>query len=113
MQNPKHILVIRFSSMGDVAMTVPVLKNLLDQNPTVKITVVSNAFFEPLFSGLQRCNFHPAYLKERHKGLGGMFRLFKELTNLYKFDVVIDLHSVLRAHLLSFFFKIKRVSIAT
>ena len=113
MQNPKHILVIRFSSMGDVAMTVPVLKNLLDQNPTVKITVVSNAFFEPLFSGLQRCNFHPAYLKERHKGFGGMFRLFKELTNLYKFDVVIDLHSVLRAHLLSFFFKINRVSVAT
>ncbi len=113
MQNPKHILVIRFSSMGDVAMTVPVLKNVLDQNPTVKITVVSNAFFEPLFSGLERCHFHPAYLKERHKGLRGMFRLFKELSNLSQYDAVIDLHSVLRSHLLSFFFKMSGVAIAT
>lgn len=99
--------------MGDVAMTVPVLKNVLDQNPDLKITIVSNAFFEPLFSGLERCYFHPAYLKERHKGFGGMYRLFKELTNLYKFDAVIDLHSVLRSHLLSLFFKMSRLSIAT
>jgi len=30
----KTMLVIRFSSMGDVAMTVPVLKNLLQQHPS-------------------------------------------------------------------------------
>jgi ADP-heptose:LPS heptosyltransferase len=98
--------------MGDVAMTVPVLKNVLDQNPDVKITVVSNAFFEPLFVGLQRCSFHPAYLKGRHKGFRGMFRLFKDLGNIAKFDAVIDLHSVLRSHLLSIFFKMSGVAIA-
>ena len=112
LKNPQHILVIRFSSMGDVAMTVPVLKNLLDQNPEVKITVVSNAFFEPLFMGLERCSFHPAFLKGRHKGFSGMFRLFKDLKNISKFDAVIDLHSVLRSHLLSIFFKISGVTIA-
>ena len=47
---PAHILVIRFSAMGDVAMTVPVLKNLLQQNQDLQITVVSNAFFKPLFT---------------------------------------------------------------
>jgi ADP-heptose:LPS heptosyltransferase len=112
LQSPKHILVIRFSSMGDVAMTVPVLKNLLDQNTELKITIVSNAFYEPLFMGLERCYFHPAYLMESHKGFGGMYRLFKELTNLYKFDAVIDLHSVLRSQLLSIFFKISGLPIA-
>jgi ADP-heptose:LPS heptosyltransferase len=40
---PKHILVIRFSAMGDVAMTVPVVKQVLQQNPGLQITFVSNA----------------------------------------------------------------------
>jgi len=53
MPGKKHILVMRFSSMGDVAMTVPVLKALLAQNPDVQITYVSRpqfaAFFLPTF----------------------------------------------------------------
>ena len=63
MQIPKHILVIRFSAMGDVAMTVPVIKNVLQQNPELRITVVSNAFLQPLFENIDRCNFYPAHLK--------------------------------------------------
>ena len=106
MSSPAHILVIRFSAMGDVAMTVPVLKNALDQNPQLQITVVSNAFFAPLFEGLERCNFHPAYLKEKHKGAVGIYRLFKELKKIATFDAVADLHSVLRSSLLLTFFKL-------
>ena len=33
---PKHILLIRLSAMGDVAMTVPVLRALVLQHPEVK-----------------------------------------------------------------------------
>ena len=93
--------------MGDVAMTVPVLKSALDQNPQLQITVVSNAFFAPLFEGMERCNFHPAYLKEKHKGTVGIYRLFKELKKIATFDAVADLHSVLRSSLLLTFFKIR------
>ncbi len=92
--------------MGDVAMTVPVLKNALDQNPQLQITVVSNAFFAPLFEGLDRCNFHPAHLKSTHKGAVGMYDLFRELVKQHKFDAVADLHSVLRSSLLKTFFKL-------
>ena len=35
--------------MGDVAMTVPVLRALVLQYPEVKITVVSRPFFQPFF----------------------------------------------------------------
>jgi ADP-heptose:LPS heptosyltransferase len=111
-QQPKHILVIRFSAMGDVAMTVPVIKNILLQNPSLQITVVSNAFFKPLFDGLERCNFHPAYLKEKHRGAAGMFRLYKELKTAAAFDAIADLHNVLRSKLLSFFFKISSLPAA-
>ena len=40
----KHILVIRLSAMGDVAMTVPVLRALTLQHPEVKITVLTRSF---------------------------------------------------------------------
>ena len=32
-KEPKHILVIRLSAMGDVAMTVPVLRAFTKQHP--------------------------------------------------------------------------------
>lgn len=40
----EHILVIRFSAMGDVAMTVPVIQSLAKQYPKVRITVLSRPF---------------------------------------------------------------------
>jgi ADP-heptose:LPS heptosyltransferase len=113
LNTPQHILVIRFSAMGDVAMTVPVIKNVLQQNPHITITVVSNAFLQPLFSNIDRCNFHPAYLQQKHKGIVGLYRLFKELQRVHKFTAVADLHGVLRASILKFFFKFTNASIAT
>ena len=112
MSSPQHILVIRFSAMGDVAMTVPVLKNALDQNLHLQITVVSNAFFAPLFEGLERCHFHPAYLTTKHKGAAGIYRLFKELKKATAFDAIADLHSVLRSALLRTFFKLGGYKVA-
>jgi ADP-heptose:LPS heptosyltransferase len=112
-QQTQHILVIRFSAMGDVAMTVPVIKNVLQQNPQLQITVVSNASLQPLFQGIERCHFHPAYLKAQHKGVGGIYRLFKELQGRNKFTAIADLHSVLRSSLLKIFFGVSGHTMAT
>ena len=46
---PTHIAVMRLSAMGDVAMTVPVLRALVNEYPQVKITVISRPFFQPFF----------------------------------------------------------------
>ncbi|WP_394767949.1 glycosyltransferase family 9 protein [Ferruginibacter sp.] len=112
MPAPAHILVIRFSAMGDVAMTVPVLKNLLQQNQYLQITVVSNAFFKPLFTGLERCHFHAAHLKKEHKGVTGIYRLYKELKALKPFTAIADLHGVLRSFNLRLFFGFSNIPIA-
>ena len=48
----EHILVIRFSALGDVAMTVPVVWSLAHQYPDVRITVLSRISSRPLFEGL-------------------------------------------------------------
>ena len=68
MSNIKHILVIRLSAMGDVAMTVPILRAFSLQYPDVKVTVVSRPFFEPFFKGIKNIDFFAVDLNERHKG---------------------------------------------
>ena len=113
MQAPRHILVIRFSSMGDVAIAVPVIKNVLQQNSHVHTTIVSNAFFEPLFQNIERCSFYATDLKGRHKGIAGIFRLHKELKSIYTFDAIADLHNVLRSSLLKIFFYFDKIAKAT
>lgn len=99
---PKHILVIRLSAMGDVAMTVPVLRAFIEQYPEVKITVLTKAFFAPFFRDLVNVEVFPADIKGKHKGIIGLYKLSKELRSL-KFDVVADLHNVLRSKILKAF----------
>lgn len=98
--------------MGDVAMTVPLIQQCLQQHPQLRITVVSNAFLQPLFEPMERCFFHPADLKGRHKGIGGMYRLYRELKQQQQFDAVVDLHDVLRSKMLRKYFVWKGVPIA-
>lgn len=100
---PNHILAIRFSAMGDVAMTVPVLRALTAQHPELKVTVVTRGLFKPFFQDLENVNVYEADLTGKHKGVLGLFKLSKELKAL-GIDVVADLHNVLRSKILKFFF---------
>lgn len=103
MSKPKHILVIRLSAMGDVAMTVPVLKAFTQQYPEVKITVLTREFFKPFFRDLPNVEVFAADLKKKHKGVLGLFKLSRQLKKL-KIDAIADLHNVLRTKILKFFF---------
>ena len=103
MNNNRHLLVIRLSAMGDVAMTVPVLKVLTETYPQLKITVLTRAFFAPLFNRLENVDVHIADVKDKHKGAAGLWRLYKEIRSI-KVDAVADLHNVLRSNILKRFF---------
>lgn len=107
----RHILVIRFSAMGDVAMLVPVLKNLLNQYPDLTVTVVSSAFFAPIFQNIDRCSFHAADLKKIHKGIPGLWKLHREIKKGNRIDAIADLHNVLRSKILRSFFLLKKKGI--
>ncbi|MCB4798343.1 glycosyltransferase family 9 protein [Neotamlana laminarinivorans] len=102
MSNSKHILVIRLSAMGDVAMTVPVLRALTKQYPELKITVLTRAFFAPFFRDLQNVEVLAADVKGKHKGVLGLYKLSQEIKTL-GVDAVADLHNVLRSKILKFF----------
>ncbi|RYZ19709.1 MAG: glycosyltransferase family 9 protein [Chitinophagaceae bacterium] len=100
-----HLLVFRFSSLGDVAMTVPVLRLALEQHPELEITYVSTAFVRPLFSDLPRLRFVAADLKGMHKGVPGLYRLFRELRAGGRYTGIADLHNVLRTKMLRAYFR--------
>jgi ADP-heptose:LPS heptosyltransferase len=99
--------------MGDVAMTIPVLQQLLQQHPHVRITVLTQKFLAPLFEPLTRTTVYPVETKGKHKGLSGLYRLWLELKKQYRFDAVADLHNVLRSKIVSFFFKASGTPTAT
>ncbi len=92
----QHIAVIRLSALGDVAMTVPVIRAFVAQHPNVKVTFVSRPFFQPLFEGIPNLDFFAVDLKSRHKGIVGLFRLYSDLRQL-DIDAIADLHNVLRS----------------
>lgn len=95
----QHIAVMRLSAMGDVAMTVPVLRAFVLQNPEVKLTVISRPFFKTFFEGIPNVSFFAFDEKKRHKGFLGLLRLFQDLKQL-NIDAFADLHNVLRSKII-------------
>nr|WP_159024233.1 glycosyltransferase family 9 protein [Formosa sp. L2A11] len=89
--------------MGDVAMSVPVLRALTTQYPHLKVTVLTRPFFEPFFRDLDQVSVYDADLKGEHKGVFGLYKLSKSLKKL-NIDAVADIHNVLRSKILKIFF---------
>ena len=102
----EHILVIRFSSLGDIAMTVPVIWSLAHQYPDIRITVLSRKYARVLFDDLApNVNFMEADLKVEYHGIKGLNALYRRLT-AKQFTKVADLHNVLRSEYLRMRFNI-------
>jgi ADP-heptose:LPS heptosyltransferase len=100
----KRILVIRLNAIGDVAMTVPVIWSLSKAYPDTEITFVSQKFATGIIKYIPGVKIFEADLKGRHKGFGGLIRLFFDLKKLGKFDLIADLHDVLRTKFIRLLF---------
>jgi ADP-heptose:LPS heptosyltransferase len=103
-----RILVTRLSALGDVALLVPVLKKFTDQHPEHELMVVSRSFLKPLFDPLP-VRFYAAEVYGKHKGLKGLWRLHKELRKAFDPELVLDMHAVMRTHVLGNFFKLQGI----
>ena len=102
---------MRLSAMGDVAMTIPVLRAFVQQYPTVQLTVISRPFFKPFFNGIPNISFFAFDEKERHKGVAGLLRLFQGLKKL-NIDAFADLHNVLRSQVIRNLFALSGKKVA-
>ena len=111
--NKTTLLAVRFSAMGDVAMTIPVMKQVLDTYPDLTIVFVTNKNWGALCQGIPRLIFVPADLKGEHKGVNGLFRLFRSVRAQYPgIRAMADLHQVLRSQIIRSFFRLTAVKVA-
>lgn len=100
----KHVLVMRLSAMGDVAMMSPVLSTACRKYPDVQFDVLTTTFYEPFFERLDNLHFIGTDIKKNHGGLRSLIALFWRLRKNTKYNAVIDLNDVLRTKLLRLFF---------
>jgi ADP-heptose:LPS heptosyltransferase len=97
--------------MGDVAMTVPILRAFSKQYPDVKITIISSLFFKPFFDEIPNVTFFAFDKNGKHKGFLGLFRLFQDLRER-NIDALADLHNVLRSKVIRSLFALSGKKIA-
>lgn len=86
---PKKILIVRFSSIGDVVLTSPVIRCMRQQLQDTEIHFVTKEAFKPVLA-------HNPYIHKLHTFRNDISELFETL-KAEKYDVVIDLHKNLRS----------------
>ena len=87
------ILVLRFSSIGDIVLTTPVVRALARQVPGAEVHYAT----KPAYRGLLEAN---PYVAKTHL-LGGSLRELVQQLKAEKFDYVVDLHHNLRTLLIT------------
>lgn len=85
----KHILVIRLSALGDVALMAPLVHDYAVSNPHLRFTVAGPPLLQPLFSGIDNVEY--LGLKKKQS----FIKIYKIL-NAVGADTVVDLHKVNR-----------------
>jgi heptosyltransferase-2 len=89
----KKILVIRFSSLGDILLTTPTLRALKRWNPDAEIHFVVKSEYIDLLKHNPNIDGTIAY--DPSTGLAGFLKLIRELKGTY--DLLIDLHRSTRS----------------
>ena len=82
------ILIIRFSSIGDIVLTTPIIRCLKTQLPHAKLHFLTKKSFQTVIE-------HNPYLDKKFYLEGDLIPIIIELLK-EKYDVIIDLHHNLR-----------------
>lgn len=87
----KKILIIRFSSIGDIVLTTPVIRCLKEQKPDFEIHYLTKKSFKGILE-------HNPFLTKIHSIEKSVKEVLEDLKN-ENFDFVVDLHNNLRTSL--------------
>ena len=90
----RKILIIRFSSIGDIVLTTPVIRCLKEQLPEVEIQYLTKKQYLPILQS------NP-YIKKIHLFKNNFQELIPKLKT-EQFDHIIDLHKNFRSHYIRF-----------
>lgn len=107
------VLIARFSAIGDVAMTVPVIYSACAIFPDIRFVLVTRSSMVGIFvNAPKNLVVEGLDLKADYKGVMGMRRLVGEMVSKYKIDAFIDLHDVIRTRLMGFFCRLRGIPVA-
>lgn len=101
-KNKEHgsVLIIRFSALGDVAMTIPGVYDICRNHPDRHFIFLTRKFPARLFvnppdnltvRGIDTSDF---------SGITGLFSLYRSLDREFGIECVVDLHDVLRTQIM-------------
>ncbi len=107
------LLLFRFSAMGDVALVAPVVQAITAQYPNARLTLVTRPKFAVFFGQFPNVDVVGVDFDGLYKGLPGLYRLFGELKQRHRFDMVVDLHQNLRSAVLKNLFRLAGVPAVT
>ena len=103
-------LVIRLSSLGDVAIAIPVLYSVAQKYPNDHFLFLTKSAWTSLFvNPPSNLTIFPADTNGKHKGITGIIRLLRELSRLFgsKRIKVADLHGVIRSFFVDCYFRLQ------
>ena len=98
----KDIIVLRLSSLGDVAMTVPVLLSFHQAFPDCTIRLITRRRFAPIFSHLDFVTIDSIDLDSKPISIIQWIRFAIQLSKSRP-EFVFDLHDVLRTKVIRLF----------
>ena len=90
-------LIIRFSSIGDIVLSTPLLRVLREKFPKSQIDYVTKSEYAELVRSNQNINL--TYEFDTAQGFPGLRKL-KDRLKRERYDLVIDLHNSLRSRFL-------------
>ncbi|MBQ8773018.1 MAG: glycosyltransferase family 9 protein [Muribaculaceae bacterium] len=97
----RNVLIARFSALGDVAMSIPVVYSLCRCNPSTRFIFITKPIQQPLFiNAPDNLIVLGIDLKVKYSGIRGLYRLFCDLRKEYDIDAFADLHGVIRSYVL-------------
>ena len=102
--NPKNILIIRFSSLGDVILATSVIAPLKKKFPDAEITFLTKMDYVEVLSGNTDLTAAIGLDREELR-LKELIRFAEGLGK--KYDLIIDLHANLRSFIISLYSDIK------
>ena len=100
-------LIIRLATLGNVAMTVPVIASLSKRYPNDRFIIASKKKLGAMFASMPNVVFWEV---DNHLDWRGMWRLWRVLR--HEADAVIDLQDVLRTRVFDLFMKNRRAAVA-
>jgi heptosyltransferase II len=95
-QIPQRILVIRFSSIGDILLTTPLLRLLRQAYPAASLEFLTKSAYQDVL----RANpcLDVLHLFDPQGGLSPLLHTLRQ----QRYDVVLDLHGTLRSRVVSY-----------